>query len=259
MLTFKQFLNELAREDATISPMEVEEMRQRFGDKVLQMGHRNEDGSMDVPVDCIVEAARSLEAHTLTEAAGVRPDAVVGHSQGEIAAACVAGILSLPDAAKVVALRSRALTALAGQGGMVSVAEPAARVRERLARWGDRLSVAAVNGPVATVVSGEPVALEELAAACAGDGVRVKVLPVDYASHSAQVEGIRPEIVAVLAGIAPGQARVPMVSAMSGEWLTGPEAVPGYWFDSLRAPVEFDRAVRVLAGSGHGVFVERSE
>jgi hypothetical protein len=71
MLTFKQFLNELAREDATISPMEVEEMRQRFGDKVLQMGHRNEDGSMDVPVDCIVEAARSLEAHTLTEAAEI--------------------------------------------------------------------------------------------------------------------------------------------------------------------------------------------
>ena len=71
MLTFKQFLNELATEDATISPMEVEEMRQRFGDKVLQMGHRNEDGSMDVPVDCIVEAAQSLEAHTLTEAAEI--------------------------------------------------------------------------------------------------------------------------------------------------------------------------------------------
>jgi glutamine phosphoribosylpyrophosphate amidotransferase len=71
MLTFKQLLNELAREDATISPMEVAEMRKRFGDKVLRMGHLNEDGSMDVPVDCIVEAARSLEAHTLTEAAAI--------------------------------------------------------------------------------------------------------------------------------------------------------------------------------------------
>jgi len=71
MLTFKQLLNELAREDVTISPMDVEEMRTRFGDKVLQMGHLNEDGSMDVPVDCIVEAARSLEAHTLTEAAEI--------------------------------------------------------------------------------------------------------------------------------------------------------------------------------------------
>ena len=90
------------------------------------------------------------------QAAGVVPDAVVGHSQGEIAAACVAGILSLEDAARVVALRSRALMALAGRGGMVSVAEPAARVRERIGRWGDRLAVAAVNGPAATVICGEP-------------------------------------------------------------------------------------------------------
>ena len=71
MLTFKELLNELAREDVTISPIEVEEMRTRFGDKVLHMGHRNEDGSMNVPVDCIVEASRSLEAHTLTEAAEI--------------------------------------------------------------------------------------------------------------------------------------------------------------------------------------------
>ncbi len=70
------------------------------------------------------------------QAAGVAPDAVVGHSQGEIAAACVAGILSLEDAAQVVALRSQALTALAGRGGMVSVAEPAAAVRDRLAPVG---------------------------------------------------------------------------------------------------------------------------
>src|SRR5437762_128394 len=71
MLTFKQFINELAREDVTISAMDVEGMRKRFGDKVLQMGHLNKDGSMNVPVDCIVEAARSLETQTLTEAAEI--------------------------------------------------------------------------------------------------------------------------------------------------------------------------------------------
>src|SRR5580704_3909542 len=119
-------------------------------------------------------------------AAGVVPDAVVGHSQGEIAAACVAGILSLEDAAKVVALRSRALMALAGHGGMLSVAEPAVRVRQRLVRWGDRLALAAVNGPAAAVVSGDLEALAELAAECAANGVRTKALPVDYASHCAQ-------------------------------------------------------------------------
>ena len=193
----------------------------------------------------------------LWEAVGVTPDAVAGHSQGEIAAAYVAGILSLEDAAKVVALRSKALMALAGRGGMLSVAEPAAQVKDRLARWDGRLSVGAVNGPAATVVSGDPAALEELAAHCAGQGIRTKPVPVDYASHDPQVGQIREEILAVLDGITPGPARVPMVSAMTGEFLEGPEAGAGYWFDGLRQPVEFDRAIRVLAAR-HRVFVEVS-
>ncbi|HEY7147795.1 MAG TPA: type I polyketide synthase, partial [Streptosporangiaceae bacterium] len=192
------------------------------------------------------------------EAAGVTPDAAVGHSQGEIAAAVVAGVLSLEDGAKVVALRSKALVALAGQGGMVSVAEPAAAVRERIASWGDRLAVAAVNGPSATVVAGDPPAVSELAAACEVAGVRARVLPVDYASHSQQVEQIRAEITASLAGVEPQPGRVPVVSAMTGEWADGRELGAGYWFESLRAPVEFGSAVRVLAQAGHGVFVEVS-
>ena len=158
------------------------------------------------------------------QAAGVRPDAVAGHSQGEIAAATVAGILSLDDAAKVVALRSRALTALAGRGGMMSVAEPAGQVRDRIAGWGDRLAVAAVNSPAATVVCGEPAALAELAAGCQAAGIRTKLVPVDYASHGPQVEAIREQIMAELAGLTPRPALVPMVSAMTGEWLAGPEA-----------------------------------
>jgi candicidin polyketide synthase FscB len=192
------------------------------------------------------------------EAAGVTPDAVVGHSQGEIAAACAAGILSLEDAAAVVALRSRALTALAGRGAMASVAEPADRVRERLASYGERLSVAAVNGPAATVVSGEPQAVAELAAASEAEGIRARILPVDYASHSAQVEEIRAEILAALEGISPVPGRVPMVCAMTGEMVRGPELDAGYWYGSLRSPVEFDRAVRVLADAGYQVFIEAS-
>ncbi len=192
------------------------------------------------------------------EAAGVKPDAVVGHSQGEIAAACVAGILSLPDAARVVALRSKSLTALAGNGGMLSIAEPADRVHERLAAWGDRVSLAAVNGPAATVVSGEPGALQELADLCEAEGVRARMIPVDYASHSAQVDALEDDILNVLAAITPGPARITMVSAMTGEPLEGPELDAGYWYASLRASVEFDRAIRVLAADGHRVFVEVS-
>ncbi|MFF4920703.1 type I polyketide synthase [Kitasatospora sp. NPDC001261] len=191
------------------------------------------------------------------QAAGVAPDAVVGHSQGEIAAAAVAGILSLDDAAQVVALRSRALTALAGRGGMLSVADAVDAVRERIAPFGERLSVAAVNGPSATVVSGEPDALRELADAY-GEAVRTRLIPVDYASHSAHVDELREEVLAVLKGIEPGPALVPMVSALTGEWLAGPEAGPEYWYASLRETVEFDRAVGVLTAAGHGAFVEVS-
>ncbi|GAB1818700.1 hypothetical protein HerbRD11066_18640 [Herbidospora sp. RD11066] len=200
------------------------------------------------------------------QAAGVRPDAVVGHSQGEIAAAVVAGILSLEDAAKVVALRSRALIALSGRGGMLSIAEPVAAVRTRVETWAKpaafdpwtRVAIAAANGPNATVVSGEPEALAALLADCERDGVRARMLPVDYASHGPQVEELREEILKLLEGVAPQQGRIPMVSAMSGEFLRGPELDAGYWYASLRAPVEFSRAVEVLGRSGYGVFVESS-
>ncbi|KPC83462.1 acyltransferase domain-containing protein, partial [Streptomyces sp. NRRL S-4] len=107
-------------------------------------------------------------------AAGVVPAAVMGHSQGEIAAACVAGGLSLEDGARVVALRSRAIVELSGLGGMVSVGEPAELVGERLIKWEGRLSVAAVNGPSSVVVSGDGDALDELLLVCKADEVRCK-------------------------------------------------------------------------------------
>ncbi|WP_335984370.1 type I polyketide synthase, partial [Streptomyces sp. CA2R106] len=190
------------------------------------------------------------------EAAGVAPEAVVGHSQGEIAAATVAGMLSLEDGARVVALRSQSLKVLAGAGGMLSVSKSAAEVEERLARFGDAVALAAVNGPSAVVVSGEPAALEELKAEFEAEGVRARMVAVDYASHSAQVDRLEGEITSVLAGISPRRGRVPMVSAMTGETLTGEELDAGYWFRSLRATVHFDRAVRTLAGRGHQLFVE---
>ncbi|MCC9311976.1 SDR family NAD(P)-dependent oxidoreductase, partial [Kitasatospora sp. RB6PN24] len=192
------------------------------------------------------------------EAAGVAPEAVIGHSQGEIAAATVAGMLSLEDGARVVALRSQSLKVLAGLGGMLSVSRSAAVVEERIARFGERLALAAVNGPAAVVVSGEPDALEELKAEFEAEGVRARMVAVDYASHSAQVERLEQEITSVLADVTPRQGRVPMVSAMTGQTLTGEELDAAYWYASLRATVHFDRAVRTLAGQGHRVFVEVS-
>ncbi|MEU4371375.1 SDR family NAD(P)-dependent oxidoreductase [Micromonospora chersina] len=189
---------------------------------------------------------------------GVQPAAVVGHSQGEIAAACVAGVLSLPDAARMVALRSRALRAIAGQGTMAAVALPAHLVRERVARYDDRVSVAAVNGPAAVVVSGDPDAVDELGAELTADGVRFRSIPIGYASHSAQVERIREQLADAFAGVTPGPAAVPLFSTTDLRWLDGAEMGPDYWYRNLRQPVELADAVRALAAEGHDTYVECS-
>ena len=180
----------------------------------------------------------------LWRSVGVVPDAVIGHSQGEIAAACVAGALSLEDAAAVVALRSRLLVRLAGAGGMVSVGCGAARVQELVAQWGDRLSVAAVNGVSAVVVSGEVGACEELMACCEADGIRARRIDVDYASHSVQVEGIRGALVEALAGIEPRSCAGAFFSTVTGRLVDTAGLDGGYWYRNIRQTVQFERAVR---------------
>ncbi|MGW1507168.1 type I polyketide synthase [Streptomyces mirabilis] len=189
---------------------------------------------------------------------GVEPAAVVGHSQGEIAAACVAGALDLADAAKVVALRSKAILALSGHGGMVSVALSEDEAAERLRRWDGRLSVAVVNGSDAVVVAGELGALDELVAECEATEVRVKRLPVDYASHSAQVERIENELAAVLTGLSPRPASIPFYSTVTAGVLDTSGLDGGYWYRNLRQQVRFAETVGVLAEQGHSVFVEVS-
>ncbi|MEU0487240.1 acyltransferase domain-containing protein, partial [Streptosporangium sp. NPDC006013] len=193
------------------------------------------------------------------ESLGVRADAVVGHSQGEIAAAVVAGGLSLQDGARVVALRSWLIgERLAGLGAMVSVALPVERVAEYVAAWGGRVSVAAVNGPSSVVVAGEVAAVEELVERLVGEGVRVRRIAVDYASHSAQVDLISEELAGVLAGVVPGVVRVPMLSTVTGQWVQGPELGAGYWCENLRATVGFASAIGALLEQRYRVFVEVS-
>ncbi|HEY0700400.1 MAG TPA: type I polyketide synthase, partial [Micromonospora sp.] len=187
---------------------------------------------------------------------GVEPAAVVGHSQGEIAAACVAGALSTEDAARVVALRSRALLAISGRGGMVSVPLPADEVRARVAAYDGRVSVAALNGPAATVVSGDVDALDHLLAACEADGVRARRIDVDYASHSVHVEAIEDELARVLAGITPRPSEVPFYSTLVGEPVDTMTLDAGYWYRNLRNPVRFAPVVRRLLDDGFGIFVE---
>uniref|UniRef100_UPI0038993655 SDR family NAD(P)-dependent oxidoreductase n=1 Tax=Allokutzneria albata TaxID=211114 RepID=UPI0038993655 len=182
---------------------------------------------------------------SLWRSRGVEPAVVVGHSQGEIAAACVAGALSLRDAARVVVLRSRAIRAsLAGRGGMVSVPVPASEIT------GD-VSIAAVNGPSSTVVSGDQTALDEVLARWD----RAKRIPVDYASHSPQVEALREELAEALARIEPRTASIPFFSTVTGDYVDGSELNAEYWYENLRQTVRFNDAVNALEGH---VFIECS-
>ncbi|MFG2212005.1 SDR family NAD(P)-dependent oxidoreductase [Streptomyces sp. NPDC048638] len=211
---------------------------------------------VDVVQPALFAVMVSLAA--LWQSCGVEPDAVIGHSQGEIAAACVAGALSLEDAAKVVALRSQVLKSLAGGGGMVSLAAEEQRVRGLLPQWEGRVDVAVVNGPAATVVSGDPEALDELMARCEEEGIRSRRIPVDYASHSPHVEAIREQLLKVLADVTPRRSQVAFYSTVTAERLETDELGPEYWYRNLRETVQFSRTVRVLLSDGHRIFIECS-
>jgi acyl transferase domain-containing protein len=190
---------------------------------------------------------------------GVAPDAVVGHSQGEIAAAHVSGALSLDDAARVVALRSRALAALRGKGAMASVELPRAELEPWLAPFGDRLAVGGVNGPHSTVVSGDADAIDELLAGLAArGGIFTSKLGVDIASHSPQIEAVRGELTAALASLAPTAAPIAHYSSVTGDRVDGARLDADYWFRNLRQPVLLDAALDRLLADDHRVFVEVS-
>ena len=188
---------------------------------------------------------------------GVEPAAVVGHSQGEIAAAYVAGALSLSDAALVVAARSQVIAASARRGGgMASAALPADAVRDAIAPWAGAVEVAAVNGPTATVVSGPVEALDDLVARWRDDGVQARRIAVEYASHCADISVLHEPILDVLAPIRPRRSRIPFYSAVTGGELDGATLDADYWYRNLRHPVRFEHATKSLAADGYRLFVE---
>ncbi|MGW7692507.1 type I polyketide synthase [Streptomyces asiaticus] len=196
---------------------------------------------------------------------GVRPAAVVGHSQGEIAAAVVAGALSLEDGAKVVALRSRALRRLAGGGAMASLALGHEQAEELLTGLGDRAAavvVAVVNGPESTVVSGPPEQVATAVAACQDTGERARMIEVDYASHSPQVDEIADELTELLRGVEPaeppGSSGVVFHSTVTGGRTEVSILDTDYWVRNLRERVRFADAVEALLAAGHRVFIEAS-
>ncbi|MFZ1925949.1 MAG: alpha/beta fold hydrolase, partial [Solirubrobacteraceae bacterium] len=195
----------------------------------------------------------------LWRACGVSPDAVVGHSQGEIAAAHVAGALSLDDAARLVARRSRVLASLTGKGRMASIGLGAEELAARLAERPQPISIAAANGPSSTVVSGEPEALRSLLSDLAGEGVRVReVAGALGAGHSPQIDPLRERLLEACSPIAPSLGEVAFYSTVTAKRLETAALDPSYWFRNAREPVRFEGAIRRLLEDGFRTYVEVS-
>ncbi|MEU4625087.1 type I polyketide synthase [Actinoplanes sp. NPDC023801] len=189
---------------------------------------------------------------------GVEPEATAGSSQGEVAAAYVAGGLTLDDACRVIALRSRIYARLVGRGGMVALALTRDEVRELIAAWDGRIEIAAVNGSRAVVVAGDTEALEELIGHCAGHDVQATRVRAAWASHTAQVDEYAGELLEALAGLQPRTSRVPFWSTVFDRWLDTAELDARYWLDNVRRTVELESGVRGLAAAGFRFFVEVS-
>jgi acyl transferase domain-containing protein len=195
----------------------------------------------------------------LWSANGLVAQAVVGQSQGEIAAACVAGALSLEDAVHVIVSRSQLFAdELVGRGGIASVGLSGREVIDYLTPYAGSLEVAGIIGSRSVTVAGERAALKDLAARLNQLGGDVRMVPVSIPSHCAYIEPLREKLTSLLAPVRPRRSHIPFYSTVTGQVLRGDELTADYWYANARRPVLFDPAMRLLLEHGERVFVESS-
>ncbi|WP_437606619.1 beta-ketoacyl synthase N-terminal-like domain-containing protein [Sorangium sp. So ce834] len=186
----------------------------------------------------------------------VRPGAVIGHSVGEIAAAHIAGVLSLEEAVRLVVLRGRLMQRTKGLGKMALVGVPADEAARLLEGAGDRLTIAAVNDPRSAVLAGDEAALADVLRRLRGEGVDCRLLPVSHAFHSAQMAPLDRELEAALSGLSPQKAALPLFSTVTGAPVAGSELDPAYWARNMRERVRFAGAVDAALAAGYRIFLE---
>ena len=190
-----------------------------------------------------VLVAMAIAYAALWRSCGVEPAAVVGHSMGEVAAACIAGVLDLDQAMHIICRRSALMRRVSGQGAMALVDVSMEEAGTRLAGREDRLSVAVSNSPRSSVISGDPAALQQVMAELERDDVFCRLVKVDVASHSPQMDPLAQELSTDLAGLAPSEARIPIWSTMLGRRAEGHEFDAAYWGRNMRQTVCFTDAV----------------
>ncbi|MBZ4422804.1 type I polyketide synthase [Myxococcus sp. RHSTA-1-4] len=189
---------------------------------------------------------------------GMEPHAVVGHSMGEVAAAHVAGALSLEDAARIICERSKLLRGVSGRGAMAVVDLSRAQAEVELRGFEDRLAIAVSNSPRSTVLSGDPVALKEVVERLERREVFCRWVKVDVASHSPQMDPLRQALLERMVSVKPAASAIPLYSTVTGAVIDGRELDGAYWVRNLRDPVLFADSVRRLVGDGHVTFIELS-
>lgn len=190
------------------------------------------------------------------ERRGLRPDAVLGHSVGEVAAAWAAGAFDLEQAVGVIHARSSAQASTRGRGRMAALGLSPGRAIQAIRPWAGEVELAAVNSPDSVTLSGPLAALEALGKEWEQGKVHFRILELDYAFHSRHMDPIRPGLLAALEGLAPSPTRVPFISTVSGEALEGAALGAQYWWDNVRHPVRFEKAISTLAGDGVPLFLE---
>lgn len=193
---------------------------------------------------------------TLWKSWGVEPSIVLGHSVGELVAACVAGVFSLEDGLKLIAARGRLMQALPQEGAMMAVMTNEQTVEQLIAPHQSEVSMAAVNGPRSVVLSGQSDVIEAMAARLAAKDIKTRPLTVSHAFHSPLMEPMLAEFAQVASEISYTTPRIPMVSNVTGTLATDAIATPDYWVQHVRAPVRFADGVSALHQSNVGVFLE---
>jgi len=191
---------------------------------------------------------------------GIEPNAVVGHSLGEVAAAHIAGVLSLEYAVQLICDRGRLMQRATGNGKMAAVELSAAETERLLRGYEDRLAIAAINSPTSTVVSGEPAALESFVQALQQEqpDVFCKLLPVNYAFHSPQMTPLAAELVQKLRQLQPQPGTIPIFSTVTGQASNGGDFNAAYWGCNVEQPVRFATAIEELVNAGQTIFLEIS-
>lgn len=187
---------------------------------------------------------------------GIKPDAVAGHSMGEVAAAHVAGILSLEDAVRIICSRSQLMRQLRGKGSMLATELSADQAKELIKGFDHDIDIAVINSPASTVLSGSPETINKVREHLDCLNLFCKQVNVDVASHSPQIESLRSDLLLELEGLVPRAATIPFYSTVTGKRESGQDFYAAYWMDNLRKPVLFSEVIGKLLDNGHSTFIE---